>query len=76
MTETTRAFQLSLNGHRAPVEYDRPPTYSRMVTDKDVMVPMRDGVRIAVDVYRPATAEKLRPLRQGGGGQEERSLIF
>jgi hypothetical protein len=23
MTETTSAFQLSLNGHRAPVAYDR-----------------------------------------------------
>ena len=62
MTKTTSAFQLSLHGHRAPVEYDRPPTYSGMVAEKDVMVPMRDGVKIAVDVYRPDTAEKLPAL--------------
>src|SRR5664279_2726782 len=28
------------------------PRY-KMVVDKDVMVTMRDGVRVAVDVYRP-----------------------
>ena len=38
---TNRAFQLSLNGHRAPVAYDRPPTYEGMIADKDVLVPMR-----------------------------------
>ena len=32
------------------------PTYKWKV-DKDVMVPMRDGVRIAVDVYSPDNAE-------------------
>ena len=32
------------------------PTYEWMV-EKDVMVPMRDGVRVAIDVYRPANAE-------------------
>jgi predicted acyl esterase len=25
-----------------------------MITERDIMVPMRDGVRIAVDIYRPA----------------------
>jgi uncharacterized protein len=29
------------------------PVYSRMVVEKDVMVPMRDGVRLATDIYRP-----------------------
>ena len=46
-TTTDRAFQLSLNGHRLPVDYDRPPTYDRMIAEKDVLVPMRDGVKIA-----------------------------
>ena len=59
---TDRAFQLSLTGHRAPVEYDRPPTYPGMIAEKDVMVPMRDGVKIAVDIYRPDTTEKLPAL--------------
>src|SRR6266851_947916 len=35
---------------------------SGLVADKDVLVPMRDGVKIAVDVYRPDTAEKLPAL--------------
>ena len=59
---TDRAFQLSLTGHRAPVDYDRPPTYSGMIAEKDVMVPMRDGIKIAADVYGPDTTEKLPAL--------------
>jgi putative CocE/NonD family hydrolase len=35
---------------------ETPPTY-KWTVDKDVMVPMRDGVRLAVDVYRPDNAE-------------------
>jgi len=30
------------------------PQYSGMIVERDVMVPMRDGVRLAADVYRPA----------------------
>jgi hypothetical protein len=56
---TDRAFQLSLTGHRVPVDYYRPPSYSGMIAEKDVLVPMRDGVKIAADVYRPDTEEKL-----------------
>ncbi|HOH29043.1 MAG TPA: CocE/NonD family hydrolase, partial [Candidatus Hydrogenedentes bacterium] len=29
------------------------PVYGGMVVEKDVMVPMRDGVRLATDIYRP-----------------------
>jgi uncharacterized protein len=32
-----------------------PPAAERMVTERNLMVPMRDGVRLATDVYRPAT---------------------
>jgi predicted acyl esterase len=31
---------------------------SDMMIERDVMVPMRDGVRLACDVYRPASAGK------------------
>src|SRR5262245_55379543 len=55
MTTGDRAFQLSLSGQRAPVDYERAPAYSGMIAEKDVMVPMRDGVKIAVDIYRPDT---------------------
>src|SRR5664280_1012735 len=35
-----------------PAEKLSQPTF-KMVVDKDVMVTMRDGTRVAVDVYRP-----------------------
>jgi uncharacterized protein len=47
---------------QSPVHYDRPPTYDGMVVEKDVLVAMRDGVKLAVDIYRPDTAEKLPAL--------------
>jgi putative CocE/NonD family hydrolase len=42
--------------------YDRQPEYDKMKQDRDVMVPMRDGVRLCVDVYRPDAQEKLPVL--------------
>src|SRR5258705_7723392 len=63
MTKTSeRSFQLSLNSHRPPVDYDRAPTYAKIVAEKDVLVPMRDGIKIAADVYRPETTDKLPAL--------------
>ena len=47
---------------QSPVRYDRAPTYDGMVVEKDVLVPMRDGVQLAVDIYRPDTTEKLPAL--------------
>ena len=45
-----------------PTDYDRAPVYEKMIRDIDVYVPMRDGVKLCVDVYRPATDEKLPAL--------------
>ena len=36
------------------------PEYG-MVIAKDVMVPMRDGVKLATDIYRPARDGQARP---------------
>ena len=36
--------------------YNREPTIAAIARDMDVMVPMRDGVKICVDVYRPDAA--------------------
>jgi len=47
---------------QSPVRYDRAPIYDGMVVEKDVLVPMRDGVKLAVDIYRPNTTEKLPAL--------------
>lgn len=45
-----------------PTDYDRAPSYEKMIRETDVLVPMRDGVKLCVDVYRPATDEKLPAL--------------
>jgi len=37
---------------------------SRIVIDKNVMAPMRDGVALATDIYRPYTEERLPALVQ------------
>jgi hypothetical protein len=41
------SFHLSLSGQRARVDYDRASSHHGMVADKDVVVPMRVGVKIA-----------------------------
>jgi predicted acyl esterase len=60
MTDTA---QLELPaGDRIPVAYARPPTYDRMIVEKDAAVPMRDGVNLSVDIYRPESDEKFPAL--------------
>src|SRR5262249_58885048 len=56
------ALRLALSGHRTPVDYDRAVTYSGIIAEEDVFVPMRDGVKIAIDIYRPDTADRLPAL--------------
>ena len=53
---------LLASGESPPSDYDRAPAHDRMIHEKDVYVPMRDGVQVCVDVYRPATDEKLPAL--------------
>ena len=54
--------KLPAAGDRIPVDYDRAPTYERMIAQKDVAVPMRDGVNLSVDIYRPDATEKFPAL--------------
>ena len=56
------ATELLPASDQSPVRYDRAPTHDGMVVEKDVIVPMRDGVKLAVDIYRPNTSEKLPAL--------------
>src|SRR3984957_169450 len=42
--------------------YNREPTIAEIARDMDVMVPMRDGVKICVDVYRPDASGKFPAL--------------
>jgi predicted acyl esterase len=60
--ETTPKDRLAYAADSPPADYDRPPTYQKMIRELDVTVPMRDGVKLCVDVYRPATDEKLPSL--------------
>src|SRR5579864_8181200 len=43
-------------------QYDRTPSFPSMVSDRDVMVKMRDGVEICIDVYRPEATDKFPAL--------------
>src|SRR5215469_14328689 len=62
MTESTDQRHVFVSGDSPPCDYDRPPVYERMIGDKDVFVPMRDGVKICVDIYRPDAAKKFPAL--------------
>ncbi len=48
--ETTPKLGFLSSGEAPPADYDRPPSYDKMVRDTDVYVPMRDGVKLCVDV--------------------------
>jgi len=48
--------------HSPPPHYQVEPKYSKMVQQRDVMVPMRDGVSICADIYRPDTEGKFPAL--------------
>jgi len=60
--ETTPKDRLAYAADSPPADYDRPPSYQKMIRETDVAVPMRDGVKLCVDVYRPATDDKLPAL--------------
>jgi putative CocE/NonD family hydrolase len=45
-----------------PGGYDRPPVFEELVAERDVYVPMRDGVRLCVDIYRPPAEDPVPAL--------------
>lgn len=49
-------------GDEIPGGYSRPPSHEGMICERDVFVPMRDGTKLCVDIYRPDTQEKLPAL--------------
>ena len=59
MSTTTTPLQAA---DSPPPAYDREPTHHAMIAETDVAVPMRDGVKIAVDIYRPDSAGKFPAL--------------
>ena len=59
---STRPEPAFTAGDVPPVRYDRPPSHSGLIQERDTFVAMRDGVRICADVYRPDTTERLPAL--------------
>ena len=51
-----------LAGHELPTRYDRAPEYEVVAIERDIAVPMRDGVSVVVDVYRPEVSGKFPVL--------------
>lgn len=51
---------MRLYNPEVPAGYGLPPTFDGMVSELDVRVPMRDGVEVAVDIFRPPTDEPSR----------------
>ncbi len=56
MTDSVGTAGPALNlqhSHNPPPAYDPPIICDKIAEDRDVMVPMRDGKRLCVDIYRP-----------------------
>jgi uncharacterized protein len=63
MTQQTDRIRSSLQaGDCPPTNYDRPPVHDKIIAEKDVAVPMRDGVKLSVDIYRPDSTGKFPAL--------------
>jgi putative CocE/NonD family hydrolase len=45
-----------------PTNYARPAQYEAIISDRDVVVPMRDGVKLVIDIYRPEMPGKFPAL--------------
>ena len=63
MTDSSRSVTaLPAASDSPPGNYDRAPSDHGMIVEKDVAVPMRDGVNLSVDIYRPDTSDKFPAL--------------
>ena len=54
-------------GDRPPTTYERAPEHEGIVRELDVVVPMRDGVKLVLDVYRPDAPGRFPALLAFGG---------
>ena len=54
--------KLSSLSDSPPPHYQSQPLYDEMLQERDVMVPMRDGVHLCVDIYRPDVPGKFPAL--------------
>jgi uncharacterized protein len=61
MYKTNQDFIIE-DSQTPPPYYDRKPLYEKMVWERDVMISMRDGVKLCADIYRPDTSDKVPVL--------------
>ncbi|MBL5972235.1 MAG: CocE/NonD family hydrolase [Candidatus Leucobacter sulfamidivorax] len=59
---THPGIRLPQSPENPPANYMREPSHTGMIVMRDVAVPMRDGVELSVDIYRPETEEPLPAL--------------
>src|ERR1700730_2568081 len=62
MTDPRQTSRLPAASECPPVAYDRPPSQAGMIAERDVAVPMRDGVKLSIDIYRPDSSERFPAL--------------
>jgi putative CocE/NonD family hydrolase len=55
------------SGDRPPTDYERAPEHDGIIRELDVVVPMRDGTRLVLDVYRPEAPGRFPALFAFGG---------
>jgi predicted acyl esterase len=59
------------SGTEPPATYDRAPEYENIVRDRDIVVPMRDGIKLVIDVYRPDGSEPFPVLLAFGAHSKD-----
>ena len=57
-----REFKITNAADSPPSNYQRESQYEKMVQEMDILVPMRDGVQLCVDIYRPESSEQFPTL--------------
>src|ERR1700686_656413 len=62
MTDPRQTSRLPAASECPPVAYDRPPSHAGMIAERDVAVPVRDGVNLSIDIYRPDSSERFPAL--------------
>jgi len=65
------SFESQHSPPRRPGDYVAANLGHKLLWDRDVMVPMRDGVRLCVDIYRPAAPGKFPALLAVAGHNKE-----
>ena len=55
-------YEITNAADSPPSSYQRESEYEKMISARDVMVPMRDDVQLCVDIYRPDSSEQFPAL--------------